>query len=110
MGFNVYEFQSKDSIHSKALLVDDDLVAIGTFNADPRSAFLSTESMLVIHSPEAASSFKEGLVPFFDSSLLVGEDYNYVLDSNIKEVKASFFKILLFKVASLMVRLFDFLL
>lgn len=58
---DLYEIQSSDSIHAKAFLIDGEILGIGSFNLDPRSFNLSTESMVVIHSQDLISDFK-GLV------------------------------------------------
>lgn len=57
-GFDVYEFYSQEpdvSSHMKAALIDSRLCLIGSFNLDMRSAYLDTETVLVIDSPELAS-------------------------------------------------------
>lgn len=48
----VYSYQGQGSIHTKAVLYDDGISAIGSFNLDPRSAFLSTETMAIVDSEE----------------------------------------------------------
>jgi putative cardiolipin synthase len=45
------------TLHTKAFLVDREIIFVGSFNFDPRSAFLNTESGLIIHSPELAQQF-----------------------------------------------------
>lgn len=104
-GVNVLELQSYDSLHSKAFLYDNDLLAIGSFNLDPRSAFLSTESMVVIHSEEVVEGFGMNIHNFTDESLLVGKDYKY--DSHLE---ASLTKKIIYKFTSYLVRLFENLL
>lgn len=81
-GLRLYEYQSRDSLHTKAFIIDDFLLALGSFNSDPRSTFLNTESMLVIHSPEAVKKIEEGLERYFVDSLLVGEDYRYQMEND----------------------------
>jgi putative cardiolipin synthase len=46
------------TLHTKAFFVDDKAVFIGSFNFDPRSANINTESGVIIHSPELAAQFK----------------------------------------------------
>lgn len=50
MDLDLYEFQGDFSMHTKAMLVDRDLSAFGSFNFDMRSAYIDTELMLVIRS------------------------------------------------------------
>lgn len=37
-------------LHAKSMIIDDQISMIGTFNMDPRSAHLNTESIAIIHS------------------------------------------------------------
>lgn len=49
------EYQAKNSsLHMKSFVRDNKWVGVGSFNLDPRSTYLSTESMLIIKSPELA--------------------------------------------------------
>ncbi len=43
-----YEYTGTHSIHGKSIIIDEDISVIGSFNFDPRSVFLSTESMLIV--------------------------------------------------------------
>lgn len=55
----IKEYHGPGSIHAKTLLIDEDLFAVGTFNMDPRSSFLSTETMVFIQSPLLASELEQ---------------------------------------------------
>ncbi len=46
----LYEYQGTGSLHMKTVLIDNDITVIGSLNIDPRSAFLSTESAIVVYS------------------------------------------------------------
>ena len=48
----MYECIADHSLHTKTILVDDRLSAVGSYNYDMRSTYLDTEMMLVIDSPE----------------------------------------------------------
>jgi len=52
MPLTLYEFQGGASMHTKALLVDDDISVFGSFNCDIRSAYIDTEIMLMVRSTE----------------------------------------------------------
>ena len=54
-GPNIGE-SSRASLHSKTLAVDGERIFIGSFNFDPRSAFLNTEMGVLIDSPEIAGA------------------------------------------------------
>ncbi len=42
-------------LHAKTMVIDGEIAVIGTFNLDPRSANINTESLVVINSEEFAS-------------------------------------------------------
>ena len=48
---------AKATLHTKAFIVDDSEVFIGSFNFDPRSANINTELGVIIHDPEMALLF-----------------------------------------------------
>lgn len=74
---NVYEYQGLGSLHSKSYIIDDSLSIVGSFNLDPRSAFLSTETMLVVDSEHFASLLKSYYQKQLDNSLLTDGLYSY---------------------------------
>lgn len=91
-GMAVYEYQSDDSLHTKAVVIDQDLLALGSFNVDHRSAFLSTELMLVIHSPEAVEKLNQGLSPYVDQSLRLGSNDRYLPHDQVSKAKVPAYK------------------
>lgn len=109
-GVNVYELQSKDSIHAKSYVIDSNLILIGSFNFDSRSAYLSTESMVVIHSPEVVAKFEEGTKRYVNHSLLVGPDYKYIPKDGVEEEQVLFIKKFLIHSLSYITRFFEYLL
>ncbi|WP_299810129.1 phospholipase D family protein [uncultured Shewanella sp.] len=56
---------SKSSLHAKTFITDRLSVFVGSFNFDPRSAWLNTEMGLIIDNPELAA----GVVDAIDASL-----------------------------------------
>lgn len=48
---------AKSTLHTKAFLVDDEELFIGSFNFDPRSAYINTESGVIIRSGRMARFF-----------------------------------------------------
>lgn len=91
-GINVMEYQGPDSIHAKTFIFDDRLSAIGAFNVDSRSAFLNTESMVVIDSMEFTTNLEKEMDQYFKKSLKVAKDESYIEDPNLKPAKVSWFK------------------
>jgi phosphatidylserine/phosphatidylglycerophosphate/cardiolipin synthase-like enzyme len=52
-GFSVYEYMgAHSSYHTKAILIDDNLSIVGSYNTDMRSTYLDTELMLSIEGAE----------------------------------------------------------
>jgi phosphatidylserine/phosphatidylglycerophosphate/cardiolipin synthase-like enzyme len=48
-------------IHAKTMIVDDEITVVGTFNFDPRSAYLNTECITLIYSEKIAKEVREGI-------------------------------------------------
>ena len=49
-------------LHSKSMVIDDNITVIGTFNLDPRSANLNTESITIIPSKAVTKDVKKGML------------------------------------------------
>lgn len=58
-GVTLYEYLGERSSHTKSVLIDDNLSIIGSFNFDMRSAYLDTETMLVIDCPELNAQLRQ---------------------------------------------------
>ncbi|MFP7473749.1 phospholipase D family protein [Niallia taxi] len=109
-GVNIYEYQGPDSIHAKTFIFDDQLSAIGAFNMDSRSAFLNTESMVVIDSVEFTSNLEKEMNQYVKKSLKVAQDESYIKDPNLKPGKVNWFKSFSVKGLSYVTGLFQHLL
>lgn len=110
-GADIYEYHGEHSIHTKAYGIDNDMSLIGSFNLDPRSAFLSTETMVVIHSKDIKSQLDNMTNDYEKKSLLIGKDYKYINNENsIEERSVSKFKNILLKIIGFCGRFFEFLL
>ena len=48
-------------LHAKSMVIDGEIVVVGTFNLDPRSANLNTECVTVIRSPRVARGVLTGM-------------------------------------------------
>jgi len=74
--------ESRASLHTKALVVDERLVFIGSFNMDPRSAHINMEVGLLVDSPElgalVAAHLDEGVLPDNAFRLLLDTDGDVV--------------------------------
>ena len=70
-GVHVKEYDDGISYHGKCMTVDDDLLALGSFNWDMRSVYLDTELMLVVHSEELTAQLKEEMGRYEENALTV---------------------------------------
>ncbi len=68
---------SRSSLHAKLFALDNAQVFIGSFNFDPRSAYLNTEIGVIIHSPTLAKTIHTTL----DNNL---DEYAYRVSLNPK--------------------------
>lgn len=81
--FDLYEYQDDNqSLHMKSIVIDQQVTIVGSFNLDPRSVYLNTESMLIIDSPtlsqEIIATIEEEYLP---ESLLI-EETDHVREMN----------------------------
>ncbi|MBQ3215012.1 MAG: phospholipase D family protein [Oscillospiraceae bacterium] len=82
-GANVLEYAGEHSLHSKTILIDDNISVVGSFNMDMRSAYIDTETMLVIDCPELNAYLRgqmdqmeaQSLRNNADGTVDAGEDY-----------------------------------
>jgi len=61
MGIELYEYFGEDSFHAKSMVIDNKIAAIGSFNFDPRSQNLNTETMAVIHDENVATALTKSM-------------------------------------------------
>ncbi len=71
---DLYEFHGEFSLHGKSMVFGDEISVIGSLNLDPRSATLSTESVMVIYSEPFTTAFKDVLGGYIDQSLTIRDD------------------------------------
>ncbi len=76
LGMTVYEYTSAIPFHTKTVIVDDRLTAIGSFNFDMRSAYLDSELMLVIDCEELNTEIRAELEELEASSRCISPDGN----------------------------------
>jgi putative cardiolipin synthase len=67
------------TLHTKAFLVDEQSVFIGSFNFDPRSININTEMGVIIHDPQLAKTYTEALL-----ASLPNETYEVILNEKGK--------------------------
>ena len=76
-GISVWEYQSVDSIHAKSYLIDGRMALVGSYNMDPRSAYIDTELMLAIDSEEFADQLQSAQQIYQNQSLPLDADGQY---------------------------------
>ena len=72
LGIELFEYFGDDSFHSKSIVVDDKIAGIGSFNFDPRSQNLNTETMAIIHDARLAGL----LIQSMDENLKIAYQIN----------------------------------
>lgn len=65
-------------LHAKSMVVDGEVAVVGTFNLDPRSANLNTESLVIIHSADFATQMETVM----EEELLPENAWHTTLDFN----------------------------
>ena len=70
--------RSKASLHTKAFVIDSSLVAIGSFNVDPRSIALNTEIVILVESDELAAR----VLKYMDEGIRPENSYRVILEND----------------------------
>lgn len=83
-GVQVLEYDKGVSYHGKCFTIGEDLLAIGSFNWDMRSAYLDTELMLVIDSPDLNRQMKGCMEEYQKDALKVIDNNSYALKDGQK--------------------------
>lgn len=109
-GAKIFEYQGPGSTHGKSGIFDEQISVVGTFNIDPRSSYINTESMLIIDSSEFAEDLKAGIGINFDTSLQVNQDYSYVEHPTTEAAELPFMKKMMIRLLSLVTPIFEKLL
>ncbi len=103
----VHEYQGEHSLHGKAMIFGDEISVIGTLNMDPRSATLSTESVMVISSETFTTEFQALMDAYIDQSLVVNPDGSYQPDSTVDMVEISRTKAIQLRIIGFFTYFFD---
>lgn len=84
-GAKVYEFMGEYSCHTKALLLDDRMSIVGSYNFDMRSTYQDTELMLAVDSPELNAIIRKEVERDKTYSKTMGEDGKYIYGDNYEK-------------------------
>lgn len=99
LGVDLWEYKGPNTIHAKSAVLDDKLALIGSFNMDPRSQRLNTETAVAIPDEVTAQQLRRNInvhkanCTHITPEQLVGPDLSHPPLS--KRVKLSFLKLLL---------------
>lgn len=88
-GANVYEFMGKHSCHTKALLIDNHMTILGSYNMDMRSTYQDTELMLVVDSTELNAEIAKEMETDKTYSRTMEDDGTYTYGEYYKEKEMS---------------------
>lgn len=97
-GVTICEYPGASSVHTKTLLLDDNVSIIGSYNMDIRSTYLDTEMMLVIDCPELNQSLKQQTAEMMTQSRIIHSDGTVEYGENYIEPEYSLFKRCLYTV------------
>ena len=107
-GINIYEYLGEESIHGKALVFDDQITLVGSFNMDSRSVNLNTETMVVVDSSAFTQDFLSQIQPTLDQSLQVGWNNEFIQREDFTEPEVERGKKTKFFLAYVLFRLIQF--
>lgn len=91
-GARVYEFMGAHSCHTKAVLIDDRMSIVGSYNMDMRSTYQDTELMLAVDCPELNSIIQAEMERDKTYSKTIGNDSEYDYGENYHSKDLSFGK------------------
>lgn len=83
-GVQILEYDQGVSYHGKCFTAGKELLGIGSFNWDMRSAYLDTELMLVVDSPELNQQMSESMQEYQEEALRVKDASSYELKEGQK--------------------------
>jgi putative cardiolipin synthase len=61
LGVDLWEFNGPDTLHAKSAVLDDKIALIGSFNIDPRSQHLNTETAVAIRDSTTARQLRNNI-------------------------------------------------
>ena len=73
-GATVYELMNAHAVHTKTVLIDDNISIVGSYNLDMRSTYLDTELMLVIESKRLNEEIRDTENVYMEKSKEVKTD------------------------------------
>lgn len=109
-GAEVYEVMNEQAVHTKTVLIDDNISIVGSYNFDMRSTYLDTELMLVIDSEELNAHLREMTDEYAEKSIHVLSDGTETVGANYKEKEMTTKKKITYSFLRIIIRPFRYLL
>ena len=81
-GVDVWQLAGRDHLHAKSAVIDGSIAFVGSFNFDPRSEFLNTETGVVVHDAEAAAWLESSIQDHMRRSYHIGSDDREVVSGD----------------------------
>lgn len=96
LGIDLYEYNGEESYHAKSIVIDEHISVIGSFNLDPRSENLNTETVAVVDDINVANLLMSSMNENLKSSYKIDE--NGIPEGHtVGSPGASFHKVMLTK-------------
>lgn len=105
MGIDLYEFYGSYSFHAKSMVVDGHIAVVGSYNFDPRSQNLNTETAIIVDNSFVSDALLEAMDESLTESYKIDNEGNAVGLSK-DEQRVSFGKRLTVGILKLLVPLF----
>lgn len=109
-GVTLYELMNEDAVHTKTILVDDNISVVGSYNWDARSTYLDTELMLVIDSKELNRHIRELNETYMEKSIEVLPDGTETVGAAYQGVELSDSKKWFYRILRVVIRPIRYLL
>jgi cardiolipin synthase C len=74
LGVEFWEFAGPNHFHAKTVLVDGCISVVGSYNFDPRSEHLNTETAVATNDPHVADALIEAMVDHFANAWRIAPD------------------------------------
>lgn len=103
-GVEVYELMNEHAVHTKTVLVGDNLSIVGSYNLDMRSTYLDTELMLVIDSEQLNANIRGMAEDYMEKSVEVKPDGQTLVGPRYKEKQLSRGKRNLYQILRIVIR------
>lgn len=97
-------------MHTKTVLIDDNLSIIGSFNMDNRSTYIDTEIMLVIDCRELNAGLRQQIINLQEQSVWIAPDGKVTYGTAYREKRIPVEKRFLYGILRVLLYPFEYLL